>query len=71
MTLDDAPHELFQCEATSLHFADLSLVYLMLGPILTPFTLFPSTDLFYGFRILQTLLMGHPEHPRLKNFNRT
>ena len=26
--------------------------------LLTPFTLYPSTDLFHGFRILQTLLMG-------------
>ena len=26
--------------------------------LLTPFTLFPSIDLFHGFRILQTLLMG-------------
>ena len=32
MTLGDAPHELFESEATSLHFADLSLVYFVLGP---------------------------------------
>ena len=37
MTLDDASHELFKSEATSLHFADLSLAYSMLG----------STDSFY------------------------
>ena len=37
MTLDDAPHELFKSEATSLHFTDLSFVHFMLG----------STDSFY------------------------
>ena len=37
MTLEDDPHELFKSEAASLHFADLSLVYSMLG----------STDSFH------------------------
>ena len=57
MTLEDDPHELFKSETASLHFADMSLVYLCLA-LLTPFTLSPSIDLFHGFRILQTLLMG-------------
>ena len=37
MTLEDDPHELFNSEADSLHFADLSIVYSMLG----------STDSFH------------------------
>ena len=33
MTLAIYPHELFKSEATSLHFADLSLLYSVLGPV--------------------------------------
>ena len=33
MTLEDDPHELFKSETTSLHFADMSLVYFVLGSI--------------------------------------
>ena len=39
MTLAADPHELFKSEATSLHFADLSLLYSVLGPV----------DSFYTF----------------------
>ena len=33
MTLAAYPHELFKSEATSLHFADLSLLYSVFGPV--------------------------------------
>ena len=39
MTLAVYSHELFKSEATSLHFADLSLLYSVFGP----------TDSFYSF----------------------
>ena len=33
MTLAADPHELFKSETTSLHFTDMSLLHLVLGPI--------------------------------------
>ena len=39
MTLEDDSHELFKSETTSLHFANMSLMYFVFGPI----------DSFYAF----------------------